>query len=187
MDNVKVNSKDILTGIVIAGMLIGLSLLGATYIATSAWKAVRGYDNALSVTGSTKEKVTSDSVKWTMEVSRHASESTLKDQNKGIKDDLVSVKTWLTGAGIDEKAIVIAPVNTSENFDYNKPSGQPREYMLRSTIIVSGTDVEKVTQLAKNTDSLVNQGIFANTLSLHDALPISWVLRSKMRVREQAR
>lgn len=167
MENMKINSKDVQHGVIIAALLVCTGLVLATWIGTSAWKTVRGYDNALSVTGSSKQKVTSDSVKWTMEITRHSiGTDGLKDANKQIKDDITSTLTWLKGAGIEETAIVVAPVNTMENYDYNKPAGTPRNYVLRTTIVVSGTDVEKVTQLAKNTDTLVNQGVFVNSLML---------------------
>ncbi len=166
MEDIKVGSKDLRLVMIIAAILLGGSLVLATYVATNAWKTVRGYDNALSVTGSTKELVTSDNVKWTVEVSRHASEATLKDANAQIKGDLASIHTWLSDSGIDETAITVTPINTMENYDYNKQSSQPREYLLRSTITVASPLVDKVTMLAKTTDTLVNKGIFINTVSL---------------------
>ncbi len=167
MENFKINSKDIQRGIIFAALLVGSGLIVATWIGTSAWKTVRGYDNTLSVTGSTKQKVTSDSVKWTMEITRHSlGADGLKDANKKIKDDIISTVTWLKGAGIDETAVIITPVSTTENYDYNKSVSAPRDYTLRTTVIVSSDAIDKVTMLAKNTDSLVNQGVFANSVML---------------------
>jgi hypothetical protein len=167
MENMKIDSKDVQRGVITAALLVGVCLIGATWIGTAAWKTVRGYDNALSVTGSTKERVTSDQVKWTMEVTRHSlGAEGLKDANKAIKADLISINTWLTGLGIDAKSITVTPVYTMENYDYNKSSSAPRDYTLRSTVTVASSDVEKLTQLAKNTDTLVNQGVFVNTVSL---------------------
>ncbi len=163
----KINSKDLQRGVVVAALLIGIGLVTATWIGTTAWKTVRGYDNALSVTGSTKQQVTSDQVKWTLEVTRHTlSADGLKEANKAIKADLVSINTWLVGLGVDEKSITETPVYTMENYDYNKSPSSPRDYTLRTTITVTSADVDKITQLAKNTDTLVNQGVFVNTVSL---------------------
>jgi hypothetical protein len=167
MENMKINSKDIQLGFIVASFLICLGLVGATWVGTSAWKTVRGFDNALSVTGSTKQKVTSDSVKWTMEVTRHSlSADGLKDGNKNIKADIVSTLTWLAGLGVDEQSITVTPVYTMENYDYSKSGSTPRDYTLRATITVTSGDVGKITQLAKNTDTLVNQGMFVNTVTL---------------------
>ncbi len=166
MENIKLDSKDIRLAVISAALVVGLALVLATLIGTSAWKTVRGFDNALSVTGSTKERVTSDTVKWTMEITRRTNETGLKEANKAMKDDLASATTWLTGAGIAAESITTTPVYTSENYDYNKQHGTPREYMLRTTIVVHADDVGKVTTLAKNTDTLVGQGVFVNTLAL---------------------
>jgi hypothetical protein len=167
MDNLKIDSKDIKRAIMLAGAFVSVALIASTWIGTAAWKTVRGYDNALSVTGSSKQKVTSDSAKWTVEITRRSvGTEGLKAANKSLKDDVVSATTWLHGAGVDDASVVVTPVTTMENYDYNKAAGAPREYTLRTTIIVSSSDIEKITQLAKNTDTLVNQGVFVNTVSL---------------------
>lgn len=166
MEDLKTNSKNISFALIIAALLAGGSLVYATHLAMSTWKVVRGYENTLSVTGSTKEHVTSDNVKWTIEVNRHATEPKLKEANALIKEDLAAIHTWLIASGLDEAALTITPVNTIENYDYKQQAAQPREYILRSTITVSSPLVDKVTTLAKTTDVLADKGIFINTVSL---------------------
>lgn len=166
MENIKLDSKDIRLAVIAGAFVVCFGIVVATLIGTSAWKTVRGFDNALSVTGSTKERVTSDTTKWTMEITRRTSESGLKDANKHMKDDIASATTWLVGAGILSDDITTTPVYTQESYEYNKMQGAPREYLLRSTIVVQSDDVEKITTLAKNTDTLVGQGVFVNTVSL---------------------
>ena len=166
MENIKLDSKDIRLAVIIGAFVVGLGLVLATFIGTSAWKTVRGFDNALSVTGSTKERVTSDTAKWTMEITRRTNEAGLKEGNKQMKNDISAATTWLMGAGIAAGDIITTPVYTQESYEYNKMQGAPREYILRSTIVVHSDDVEKITMLAKNTDTLVGQGVFVNTVTL---------------------
>lgn len=166
MENIKLDSKDIRLAVIVGAVLVCAGIVSATLIGTTAWKTVRGFDNALSVTGSTKERVTSDTTKWTMEITRRTTESGLKEANKQIKNDISAATTWLTGAGVLTEQITTTPVYTQESYEYNKMQGAPREYMLRSTIVVQSDDVEKITTLAKNTDTLVGQGVFVNTVTL---------------------
>lgn len=134
-----------------------LSSVGAAY----TFYKIRSLDNALSVTGSAKTKVTSDSVKWSSSISRTVTESNLKRGYSDLIDDLDIVKKFLVSKGIADTEITTTPIFTNEVYKYN-PSGNsgPREYTLMQNIIINSADVAKVTEVAKNTQDIINRGVF---------------------------
>jgi len=134
----------------------GLILTGIV-LATGLAK-IRATDNLLSVTGSAKIRVESDSVKWSSSISRTVTESTLQSGYAQLASDLVKVQSFLKSAGIAETEITIAPASMFEVYDYNN-SGAPKRYTLQQTITVDSTDVQKITNASKNAQELINQGV----------------------------
>jgi hypothetical protein len=134
-----------------------LSIMGASY----TFYKVRSFDNSLSVTGSAKTRVTSDTVKWSSSISRTVTETSLKKGYVDLTDDLVIVKKFLISKGIQESEINTTPIFTNEIYKYN-PSGnnEPREYNLVQNITVNSNDVTKITDVTKNVQEIVDRGVF---------------------------
>ncbi|HRY62442.1 MAG TPA: SIMPL domain-containing protein [Candidatus Paceibacterota bacterium] len=134
-----------------------LSAMGAAY----TFYMIRTFDNTLSTTGSAKAKVTSDSVKWSASISRTVTEGNIKSGYAGLIEDLAIVKKFLTSKGIAESEITTTPVFTNEVYKYN-PSGNagPKEFTLIQNITINSTDVAKITEVAKNTQDIINRGVF---------------------------
>lgn len=153
----------------IPAVIIALGFIISTIIGGFTWTTVRGFDNALTVTGSAKKQVRADNVKWSLSI-----EQTVlgKDQvQKGyarLAEDYAAVRTMLLGAGVKEEEITSSAAFIGENgyYDPNRYPGAPTQYRVSQTITVQSSDVDKVTALAKNLGSLLNQGVFVNTISL---------------------
>jgi hypothetical protein len=76
--------------------------------------------------------------------------------------DRAKVEKFLTGAGLAESEVDIAPVQMEEYYKYNADPNAPREFTLRQTVRVQSADIQKVTALANRSD-LVDAGVmFAN-------------------------
>ena len=119
----------------------------------------------ITTTGSAKKAVTSDKVKWTANITRPVKISTIKDGYAKIDADLKEVKNFLTTSGIPTEAINISPVLMNEVYDNN--AGQEKNYNLVQTITIQSEDVAKISDLAKNTSSLViNKGIIFSSTAL---------------------
>lgn len=118
------------------------------------------------MTGSAKQRVTSDSVKWTGEFSRTVPEAELKAGYAQMKDDQAKVEAFLKSEGLAAADIDISPVQLEAPFKYNYNNNYgPKEYILRQTVRVQSADVGKITELAKNT-ALVEAGLIFASLSL---------------------
>lgn len=151
---------------VFSAFVLSLGLIISASLASYTFYKIRTFDNNISVTGSTKTRVTSDSVKWTSNISRTVSESAMQKGYTEITKDLVIVKNFLSEKGIKEDELTISPVFTNEIYKYN-PSGNsgPREYSLVQTITVQSSDVNKITELAKNIQGIINEGVLFSTQS----------------------
>jgi hypothetical protein len=119
----------------------------------------------LSVTGSAKQTVHSDRVKWTAQWSRLVRISELRSGYAALAADQAIVKKFLADNGVDEKNYTVSAVNMYQNYDY-KGTGEPSTYNLNQTVEIQSSDIDKITGLAKNIQSVVNQGVVFSTASL---------------------
>lgn len=149
-----------------ASAVIALSVVIASGIAAYAFYATRALDNVLSVTGSAKQEVTSDTVKWTIDISRKVSENVLPSGYPLLAKDLAAVQSFLKSNGIPDDAVTVSQVFTEQVYDYKSQNGGPTQYNLRQEITVSSKDVQGVNALAKNATSLATQGVFVSQNSL---------------------
>lgn len=149
------------------GGLIAAGLVVATLVGAFTFYKIRSFDNALTVTGSAKQAVTSDTVKWVTNFTRTVKVSNLKLGYDQMDKDLVLVKKFLADNGLAEKDLIITPVFMEEVFKYGSDqSTSEKEYLLRQRIEVNSKEIEKITNLSKNTQTLINQNVIFSTLSL---------------------
>ncbi|MFA6253911.1 MAG: SIMPL domain-containing protein [Candidatus Paceibacterota bacterium] len=152
--------------IVFAGLLLGLCIIISTAVGGYSFYNVRSLDNSLTVTGSAKMSVKSDTVKWTTFFVRAVDVSTLKDGYAKMASDLIAVKKFYADNGYADKDLIISPVFMEEIYNPNG-NAQNKQYQLRQTIELNSiTDLEKVTGLSKNTQSLIDSGVVFSTQSL---------------------
>ncbi|MEI7810633.1 MAG: SIMPL domain-containing protein, partial [bacterium] len=122
---------------------------------------LRSMDN-ISTTGSAKKSVVSDKVKWSSSITRSIRQSTIKDGYVKMDSDLKEVKNFLTSNGITNESIEVSPVIMNEVYEQN-PSTD-KKYNLIQNIVVQSADVQKISDLSKNTNSLiVDKGVFFAT------------------------
>lgn len=142
--------------IIIFGLIIGLSLVASAYLLSKTFLAVKELDNVITVSGSAKEKVTSDSARWTGNFTRTVTKDNLKDGYNQMKTDEKTVSDFLIAQGFKE-SFEISPVFMNEI--YKSDFNAPKEYNLTQNIEIKSEDVNKMKELAKNSDILASQGI----------------------------
>lgn len=149
---------------VVPALVLASGLIIAAIVGAIAFYNSRTLDNALTVTGSAKQAVTSDSVKWNFNISRRVTENNLQSGYSTLARDLAGVREFLSQNGIAEEQITIAPIYMEEV--WKDPSlGGPREVTLRQNITIESGDVEGITALSKSTEVLASRGIFLSTRS----------------------
>lgn len=148
---------------VAAAVVLGICLIGAFWVLGLQQKQAR-QQNTISVTGSTKQRITSDRVKWSASFSRTVAINDLKSGYEQMKGDEQAVNEFLTKQGINPSQITISPVFVEEMNKYNYQA--PQEYSLSQQVSVSSPDVQKVTQISKNLDDLVYKGLVFSSVGL---------------------
>lgn len=146
--------------------ILALGIIASTIIGAMTFYKVRSFDNTLSVTGSTKQKVMADQVKWNSNISRIVTITTLQDGYAQMAKDQTEVKAFLKNKGIAEEAINITPVLMNEIYDNQAYNGGEKRYTLRQNITVQSDKVDEITNVAKDLQLLINKGVVISSDSL---------------------
>jgi len=147
----------------IAALILALGIFAASVVGAYTFYSVRSFDNTISSTGSAKTLVTSDTVKWNLNISRKAYEGTLKTEYANMAYDTQLVKDFLKKNGVSDEVITVSQISANEIYKYNSNGDTgPREYNLNQTIKVESSDVQAIDALSKNVDELINRGVFIN-------------------------
>jgi len=154
----------------VLGAFIGIALVIAALVGAYTFYRIQLYGGSLSVTGSAKTRVTSDQVKWTMNISRQISASALKSGYDQLSGDLARVTNFFASHGIATTSLAIAPVSVDEVYDYSYKSdpsvSREKQYSLRQLITYTSNDVQGVTILAKEATDLVRDGVIFQSAGL---------------------
>lgn len=153
-------SNNLRTAILGAAFVLAAGLVLSAFIGAYAFVSARSADQTLSVTGSEKKRVVSDSVKWVIVLSREVTEGNVPSGYRDIGRDLTSVTDFLKGKGLPSADITVSPPTVSESFFYD-PSGSrgPRRFAVRQEVSVAGSEVARVTEVAKDASELADRGI----------------------------
>lgn len=141
------------------GLILGVSLIITGTIIARTFLDVKKLDNVISVSGSAKQKVTSDSARWTGSFSRSMLKDEIKDGYAMMKNDEQIVSSFFKSQGFEN--FEISPVFMNEI--YKNDSNAPKEYNLTQNIEVKSDDVNKMKELAKNSGQLADKGVIFST------------------------
>lgn len=143
--------------LIIVGAILGVSLIAAAAIVARTFLDVKKLDNNITVSGSAKQSVTADSARWTGNFSRSVTKDQIKDGYTQMKADEKIVNNFFIAQGFTADKFEISPVFMNEV--YSNDSNAPKQYNLVQNIEIKSDDVNKMKELAKNSDKLAEQGI----------------------------
>lgn len=149
-----------------AAVILGFGLVVSTVIGAYTFYRVRALDDVLSVTGSAKQAVAADQVKWITAINRPSTASTLKSGYAQLASDLATVTSFYAAHGLASSSLQISPVYMDEVYISNPLPNQEKQYTLRQTIQINSSDVAGITALSKDTSSLISSGVIFSTQSL---------------------
>lgn len=150
--------------IIYFAIILGVCLIISALIGSLTFYIVRSPEDTLSVTGSVREKVTSDIAKWTSNFSRTIPAEDLKSGYQMMQNDLGLVLNFFEDNGFTEEDILISPIFMEQLYLYDPNA--PKENLLRQTVEIQSTDVDKITYMAKNNQELIDQGVIFAVQSL---------------------
>lgn len=142
------------------GTSLGVAIIIASIVLGWAYTKSKKSDDAITVTGSAKKRITSDLVLWSAGVSVEA--PALAEAYKTLSGDIPRIKQYLLSKGIPEGEMTVSSITTTQikakDSDGNETS-QVTGYSLSQDIEVRSTDVKKIEQIAREATELINQGI----------------------------
>ena len=146
------------------GVIVGICFIIGILVFSFAFYKVRTADNSMWVTGSFKQKVNSDIAKFSAGFSRNIPVEDLKSGYSQMKSDEAVVKKFFIEAGFNEKDLLISPVFMDAPFMYD--SNAAKEYILRQTVEIQSKETQKLTDLSKNVQKLIDEGVIFSINSL---------------------
>lgn len=148
--------------IVVLGIIIALGCVFSTYILSKSVIEFQKLQNqTIRVTGSASKNVTSDSASWSIRFV--ADKPTLKEGYKQLETDTLKIKKFFTSNGIDENAIEFSVIDSMPKYkrfpgSYNY-SNEVESYEVSQNVTVKSTDINKLTEISKKVNTLINQDI----------------------------
>lgn len=144
----------------VIALIVSLGLVTSAAIVTGGYVKSKAHQSTITVTGSAKKQIKSDLIVWKGSFS--AQSVGISEAYNVLKNDLVKVKKYLTDSGIDEKDIIVSPINTVINY-VMLPSGQwssnVESYRLVQEIEIRSSEVEKLTDISRESTKLINDGV----------------------------
>ncbi|MGD9590591.1 MAG: SIMPL domain-containing protein [Pyrinomonadaceae bacterium] len=142
------------------GMALAVGLIISSLILGWSYRGSKKGDEAITVTGSAKRRITSDLVVWSAGVSAQAPQ--LADSYRQLADSIPRIKQYLQSKGIPEDQMTVSSISTMTLKRRDSDGNETAEitgYSLTQQIEVRSNDVQKVAQVAREATELINQGI----------------------------
>jgi hypothetical protein len=143
-----------------AGVALALGLVMSSMIFGWFYSKNKKGDDAITVTGSAKRRITSDLVVWSAGVT--AQSGNLTDAYKQLSGSIPRIKQYLLSKGIPEGQMTVSSITTTPQKGQDADGNETSEitgYSLQQQIEVRSNDVGKVAQVAREATELINQGI----------------------------
>ncbi len=156
IDNITTAVKN---NIVIFGLCISVAWVASSFVLANGLGSLRGGDT-ISVTGTAERVVESDRAKWTLSVTKNASQTEYAPVSKQLSAISIAVRKYLVSKGVEENEITIQPITSSvvcqtqNQVSYDNSGRQQCSgfytYSLSQMILIESGDVEKIRELALN-------------------------------------
>ena len=143
-----------------AGVALALGLVMSSLIFGYFYSKSKKGDEAITVTGSAKKRITSDLVVWSSGVAVEAASVT--DAYAQLSGVIPRIKQYLLSKGIAENQMTVSSITTTTNKRRDSEGNETSEitgYTLQQQIEVRSNDVAKIAQVAREATELINQGI----------------------------
>ena len=140
--------------IIVSSVVIGLTIIICTFTLSNAVVEVKGLGKTISVTGAAFKPITSDYAVWEGTIS--TTNVNLDIAYAKIREDLKIVNKFLDKQGFKPDDYSISTIQLIKNIGHNRVF---LDYTLSQVIKIELDDVPRITQLAREASSLIEQGI----------------------------
>jgi hypothetical protein len=158
MDGARVlrNSQIIILGICIATATIVSSVI----LSQGFLKVMKFTREQITVTGAAQKNIKSDYIVWSGSFSER--EADLASAYNKLQEDLSKVKAYLISKGVSDKEIIISQIATTKVYKKNEKGNDTNDiqgYVLSQNVEIRSGEVDKTTQVSRESTELINQGI----------------------------
>ena len=147
--------------IIILGICIAVATIASSVILSGGFlKVMKFTREQISVTGSATKEIRSDYIIWKGTFSRR--DSNLKTAYTGLKNDLEKIKRYFTSKGVDENEVAVSSVGTNVVYRKNEKGNDTNDiqyYSLSQAVEIRSSDVEKITDVSRESTELIDQGV----------------------------
>ena len=143
------NSKRSWSNIVVAIILV-LGIIASSIIAVNGVIMIKASKTNILVTGSAKQKVTSDLVIWTGNFS--AQDSDIVDAYDKLKVSRIKVSVFLKNQKLARDEFEFSHINRT----YSRTS---RKYIVSQVVTIRSNDTEKITEISKDSIKLLKKNV----------------------------
>ena len=143
-----------------ASIVLAISFIVAALVLAFTLVSLRSLDDTITATGSSKEIVKADSAKWSLSISRSATEGSIPAGYLALARDVEAVRKYLLDGGVTPEQITLGSI--SVNQEYTSDSNAPRRYSVYQSIEVVSSDVEKIKTLSQGAGRLIQEGFMVN-------------------------
>jgi len=143
-----------------SGTALAIGIVIASVIFGWFYSTAKRGDEAITVTGSAKRRITSDLVVWSAGVSSQSAQ--LTEAYRQLSDNIPRIEQYLLSKGIPEDQMTVSSIASStikKRDSEGNETGEITGYNLTQQIEVRSTDVAKIAQIAREATELINQGI----------------------------
>lgn len=147
----------------ITAVIIGISLITATFLLANAFKNRNNTNDTISVTGLGSKDFTSDLIVWNSSFSKKSFD--LKQAYSELESDRKSIKNYLLTKGVKETEIIFSSVSINKEFNtitdsYNNTQSQVfNGYNLVQNVQVESKEVLKIEGVSREVTELINSGV----------------------------
>lgn len=149
-----------------AGVALAIGLVLSSLIFGWFFTKTKKTDEAVTVTGSARKRIKSDLVVWSAAVTYQSPK--LADAYRSLSESIPRVKQYLISKGISENQITISSITTTalrKTGINGEDTTEITGYSLRQELEVRSNDVDKISQIARESTELINQDILIESNS----------------------
>ena len=151
---------------VLAGLFLAGGLVCSAMLFTRAWLKI-SESQTVSVTGSARKAVRADLAVWNGQFSTEG--RTLLEAQNALKVDSAKVETFLRANGITNftfASISIQELRARQKGEFDTTEQKTVGYRLSQSVQVTSPEVDRITQLDRESTALVEQSVLFTTAPL---------------------
>ncbi|MEA5000323.1 MAG: SIMPL domain-containing protein [Endomicrobiaceae bacterium] len=113
-------------------------------------------EQTIRVVGQGTKNIISDVAKWNINISKNTGIANQQEGYSQVRSELKKIKKFLNDNAVEDKDILIEPVNSYPLYGNNGVNG----YSFNQRVVVRSSDVAKIENMALDSDRMSQAGIF---------------------------